>query len=682
MAFKLTDVNGYGTGALGDVTNPAGQINSYANVTAMTANSITIGTPANGAYETFTVGKEILLHVAAKVSGTDTTYLGKYIVATITAVAGSVLTISRNPLTDLMPSASLTTDVVQAITIAQFNTLTLSTGSVAPLAYVVANKYGGVLAIKCKTSLVLSGGSINLLDKGIPIASTALRPLLEQETNAGKTGWENHVTARQLLMNCGDGVAFIITNVTTVSGTASRIGAAAAGVNYFPYGVNKNTNAEVKGGSTILLVSATITGFVPDIISKGKTTGTGLGRCYIATETALKTDEGLYAQDCISNKSRLKTLGIKDFGNGVLGNVVNPTGQLNSYARVTSITGNVVVIGTPVNGAYNTFTSDSEVMFHVSAKITTGDNSMLGKFFLGKILSVSGNNITLASAPAFSVSLTDYICQLVTIPCFGNLTVANSYTGTLAWDDTKKLGGILALKASGTLNLTGGVLNTVNKGLPFNAQQRPLLVNQCSGQQKDYLPINQNGGAVLLIAKQLTGDALSRIGGTWSASFFGGASTSGSSAGYCGFASGSTGGAGYGGIGGIGVPGTGITGDTGGAMGSGYNGGSSIMIIADALSLPLVALSTGGKGGIGMAAGGCGAGTPGGAGGGGYGGGGGSGGGGGWGGGGGYGGGGSGGTGTSGGGASVAQTGEAGGGAGTCFVYANTITISDYTGVI
>lgn len=60
MACDLKILNGYGDGSLGDVTNPAGQINSYANVMAYTANSITIGTPSNGIYETFAVGKEIV----------------------------------------------------------------------------------------------------------------------------------------------------------------------------------------------------------------------------------------------------------------------------------------------------------------------------------------------------------------------------------------------------------------------------------------------------------------------------------------------------------------------------------------------------------------------------------------------------------------------------------------------
>ena len=168
MAYKMSEVGGFGTGALGDITNPSGQINSYANVTAINTNTITIGTPSNGIYETFAVGKEILLHVSAITSGTDYQYLGKYMVAQITAVAGSVLTLSKD-VSGLIASGVLANHHVQAITVAQFATLNL-TATITPLAYNATNKYGGIIALKCKTALNISGsGKIDLAAKGIPM---------------------------------------------------------------------------------------------------------------------------------------------------------------------------------------------------------------------------------------------------------------------------------------------------------------------------------------------------------------------------------------------------------------------------------------------------------------------------------------------------------------------------------
>jgi len=693
MAFDQTITNGYGTGALGAVTNPAGQINSYANVTGIgTAgtNQITIGTPLNGVYETFAVGKEIMLHASAVASGTDATKSGKSMVATITAVAGSVLTLSADP-TTLFVTADLTPYIVQAFTIAQFDTLTLSSGSIAPIAYSIANKYGGILAFKCKTSLVLSGGTINLVDKGIPVANLALRLLTAQETEmttTGKTtGWENHITARQFLLNSGDGAVFIGAKLVdnTLGGATTRIGNITAGVAYFPYGASLNTPTLAKGGSTILIVADSILNFLPSIISKGKNAGAGYGRCYIATNTLLPNDEGLYAQDCISDKTRLvNTLGVKDFGDGILGTIVNPSGQLNSYVPVTAIIGNLATVNMAnvSNGIYDTFVAGSEVMFYVSTKVTSGtDSSLLGKFFCTKILSVNGNTITFAIPVPFTVSLTDYSCQLVTVPRFGNLTISTSYTGTLAWDNIKKIGGILALKANGLLDLSGGQINLVNKGLTKDNILRPVLTKQCSGQQKDSLPISQGNGAIFIVAKQLLLNSASRIGATGDGSLFGGDNTySTTGGGYCGFN-----GTGYGGHAG-GLPAYSATGDvvTNTGIGElGANGGASIFAVLDTITnFTQKAFSTGGQGGTGGYTG-QGPSQPGKDGGAGYGGGGvhyqdnvGSG----------TGEGGTGGYAVGGGpGGSITNVttyGGGGGGGGTCFIYCNSLTTADYTGVV
>ena len=508
MAYKMSDVGGWGTGALGDITNPAGQVNSYANVTAISTNTVTIGTASNGIYETFVVGKEILLHVSAVLSGTDAAKLGKYLVATITGVSGSVLTLSKDVAANLVANADLSTLVVQAITVAQFGTLTLSSGSITPPVYTTTTKYGGVIALKCKTELIFSGGSISLVDKGIPTASSAMRPLTAQETEmatSGKsTGWENHITSRQALLNCGNGAALLWAKKTTISSTSSRIGGTTAGVAYYPYAVVDNDPAEALGGSAILLASETIVGFAVSLISKGKGTGTGYGRCYIATDTRLPNDEGLYAQDCLSNPARLRDLGLTNFGGGVLGDIANPSGQINSYAAITSISGKNVTIGITSTGAYGSFSVGSKVVIHLSAMQSAADSSMFGRFFVSTVLGVNGSTIVLADELPFTVPMNAYYCQLISMPCFNNLTLDSGVISPVSWNNTSKYGGVLTIAVNGTLTIgADGGINLAGKGLPSDATLRPFLAHQCSGQQKNYLPISQGHGAALIVAKNL-----------------------------------------------------------------------------------------------------------------------------------------------------------------------------------
>lgn len=512
MAYKMSDVGGFGTGALGDITNPSGQINSYANVTAISANTVTIGTPSNGIYETFAVGKEIMLHVSAITSGTDYQYLGKYMVGTITAVAGSVLTLSKD-VSGLIASGVLANHHVQAITVAQFATLNLS-ATIAPLAYNFTNKYGGIIAIKCKTALNLSGSArVDLVGKGIPIANISARPATLQEGTAAQIGWENHITARQFYLNCPDGAAFIAAATVNNTGITARIGAATAGVANYPY-YGGTVNTPVIGGATIMLISPMIVGFDVSLIAKASsnTSGRGLGRCYIATETKLAADERLYALDCLSNPARLVDLGIKDYGSGALGTVASINGQINSYVNVSGISadGKTLNIGTIYEGVYEKFAVGNLVMFHVS-RATGANTDYTGKFFIRKILSIT-SNIVVLDKPVIGTAVyaltANYSCQLVTIAQFDILTCSTNYTGAKYYNETHGCGGILAIAAKTSFDLSDGILNMWAKGLG----SRPVIPWQCSGQQQDCLPISQSSGAVFLLANKLITNSASRIG--------------------------------------------------------------------------------------------------------------------------------------------------------------------------
>ena len=550
MAYKMSDVGGWGTGALGDITNPSGQINSYANVTAISTNTVTIGTASNGIYETFAVGKEILLHVSAVLSGTDATKLGKYLVATITGVSDSVLTLSKDVAANLVANADLSTLVVQAITVAQFNTLTLSSGSIAPIVYSTTNKYGGVIALKCKTELVFSGGSISLVDKGIPTASSAMRPLTAQETEmigTGKhtTGWENHITSRQALMNCGDGVAMLWAKKTTVSSASSRIGGTTAGVAYYPYAKGDNSPAEVLGGSTILLASETIDGFAVSLISKGKGTGTGYGRCYIATETRLPNDEGLYAQDCLSNPTRLRDLGITGFGDGRVGDVAqSATFRPNTFAPITAINAarNAVTIGTVKSGLHSSFTVGETVCVHVTGNRVVAkkaDNGTLGRFVFAKIIGITGSVITIDKAIPEDIPFNDYYLQLIAVPQYKNLTFSNDLwayssnnsSGDSVWPSTKA-GGVMVVLVKDTLTIDVAVMapacNVSICDPEYSGYNyRPYIPSQCSGQQKNHAPVSQGPGAYIILARNIVfgaNGAISTYNGAGTGDRFGGAS--------------------------------------------------------------------------------------------------------------------------------------------------------------
>ena len=65
MSFDLLKARGYGSGDLGDVTNPTAQINSYAKITARSTTTVTID-KANASIGRvdFVAGSEILLHVS------------------------------------------------------------------------------------------------------------------------------------------------------------------------------------------------------------------------------------------------------------------------------------------------------------------------------------------------------------------------------------------------------------------------------------------------------------------------------------------------------------------------------------------------------------------------------------------------------------------------------------------
>ena len=608
MAYKAN----FGNGALGDVENPDTTINSYARVTAVTPTTITINNTTKITGDAaFEAGAKILIHVSACAS-TEVTYLGNWLIANITAVNSNVFTLDVDP-TACIPSEDLAKYYVQAIAIAQYKNLTLETGCViTPPVYSVSNYHGGIVAIMCSETLTFDGGNIALNERGIPVTSKSLRPVTQNDVaadTANYAGWENSDTHIHFMLNAGDGAAFIVAKKLVCSAD-SRIGnPATKGVQFYrgsstsvTYNETKPSGVTNVGGSTILIAAETIENFSCAMIAKYRNSaspaGQGICRCYIASETKLRNDEGLYAYDCISTPSRIKTMNIKNFGNGSFGDVAGTNIQLNNYATITAVNGRKVTYKSQTTNGLAQIGTGALVMIHFNHKGSTNVVDS-GRFILANVLGDNGSVLTL-DTDVPNISVTDYAAQVIAIPQFGNFTLSVENKSTPVFNGEQ--GGICAIACKGTCNLSGGKLNVEQKG-GGGAYARAGLAVIGNAQDSDKLPIGQGHGSVFILAEKLTVNANTRIGAT------GGGIGSvlryngGTSSQYFAWGSGANSGwfqiynttTNYGGYGSNGYRGDGL------AFTSPQKAaqGAHIMIIADTISgLNQAAFSTGGAGGM------------------------------------------------------------------------------------
>lgn len=546
MSFNLENVYRFGDGEIGDVSISDGaydKINSYARVTAAEGNTITIDLENvfAGDFEKFVAGNTILIHVSS--ASTETQYLGKYLVAEIQLVDRSILTLDKS-LADILPASDFNYYSVQAVTFANFDCLDLQEGAIlTPPPFNPFKLYGGILAIKCFDTLKFSGGVINLKDCGIPAnRKHLLRPLTEQETEkngqldvAKFAGYENHLTAERFLINAGDGAAFIVAK-NLVCNKNSRIGNPETHGAQYCRGAKdsvgvKPSNITNIGGSSILIAAENITNFAPEMIAKYRDAaseeGAGLARCYIASETKLPNDEGLYCFDCLNDNLRAqKKIGVKNFGDGSFGNLENPTTPLNNYAHISSISQN----GYKLNYTDKTLNGLSPLVEGALVLVQVIQKKKFehaGDITLAKILRDTGTSFIL-DFPAPNVSLDEYSMQIISIPQFKKFAERENYKYTPPFDGEK--GGVLAVAASSELNICGGKLNVENKG-GAPAYGREGLKTIGNAQLSTKLPLGEGHGSVFLLAKNLIMDDNSRIGATYSgtnsAEFFGGDSSDG-----------------------------------------------------------------------------------------------------------------------------------------------------------
>lgn len=526
MALKIS----YGSGALGDVTEVTSTVNSYARVTAVEPDSITIDTTAkiDGA-ATFSPGAMILIHVSATTSTSFKARLGRWLLATITATTQSlsdanatILSIDKDA-TQIIPSDELANYFVQAIAVAQYRNLTLSAGTtITPPNFLPTTYVGGILAIMCSETLTFDGGHISLTDCGIPPANKALRPATAKYDVAADTdtysGVENSATKDFFLLNSGDGAAFLVAkklichedsrigNVTTYGCQFYR--GASSSVTYGETAPSGITNV---GGSTIFIAAETIENFGHIMLAKYRsssaTKGQGICRCYIASNTKLRNDEGLYAYDCISNPTRIKDMNIKNFGNGSFGDATNVTTQLNNYATITAIDGLKVTYKTKSTAGLAPIGAGALVMIHFNHKDTTNVKDA-GRFILANVLADSGTVLTLDTAPP-NISVEDYAAQIVSIPQFNNFTLAKENSATTAYNGAQ--GGICAIAVKNNCDLSTGKLSakTATGGVAYSREGLAVIGN---AQDCDKLPIGQGRGSVFILAKNLTLNSSTRLG--------------------------------------------------------------------------------------------------------------------------------------------------------------------------
>lgn len=324
-------------------------------------------------------------------------------------------------------------------------------------------------------------------------------------------------------------------------------------------------------------------------------------------------------------------------GTGILGDVTisSTSTQVNSYANVTNVgaLGFQVTIGTPSVGAFGGFTAGQDLLFHVTGCLSA-ETTNIDKYAFATAIAMAGNTLTLDKAvPIFD--LTKYVCQVVTVPNFNNLAV-NCRVDALAYDTTKKYGGILVAKAKGVFDLTNGMWITEAKGIPVLAclktdgtpvavplKPSGIIMTNADLPTKLIMPVG--AGIAVIIADTYKRGSTTRIGSTWDGST--GTPNTANTGGFMGSGNGPAGIGGNGGGGSYdgGITATTSTGGSGSTVHSfgglpGYHGGPSygdgvarqyysgygdagatIMLLANnTINFSLACFSTGGYGGHGL----------------------------------------------------------------------------------
>lgn len=508
------------------------KINSYARVLSFADNTVKIDTETliEGKHGGFTAGEIVMLHVSAT-NRTSAEHLGKYLIAKILLVASDgTLTLDK---TVDFAGVNLDYETVQAIVFGRFSCLKLKSGAIiTPPPFNPWTGTGGICAISCYDDFILDGGHILLEECGIPYGrKNALRPLTTQETAANGesdfallSGQENFITSERFLLNAGDGACFIVAK-NFICSESSRIGNINTHGAQFCRGHSssvgvKPANITNIGGSSIFIAADKIENFSPKIIAKYRSSelpaGKGLCRCYIASNSNLRTDEGLYAKDILSNPARVRELGIENFGTGSYGDLTNPAAPLNNYAKVTAISQG----GYRFNFADKTLSGLAPLRvgtltIALATQLSNKYTEDAGKFVVGRIIAATAYSVTLDKP--LNVDLNNYAVQLISVPELDNLTVSNYYTSSPKYEDGK--GGVFAVAVADKMDISGGKI-IVQGGAPAYGYNG--LAHIGNAQNFNRLPIGQGLGSIFILARELIMNENSRLGAPWSGAGMGG----------------------------------------------------------------------------------------------------------------------------------------------------------------
>lgn len=536
MSFDISVAGNYGSGEAGELTVAANasksDLNGYARVTGIDGKILTVESFSDAGK--FTVGTWLFVHVAGYTGSGTFKYLGRWKISYIKAIDGNRLTMNKSFSGLAGGNANA---LIQAVTVPEFTKVTLK-GTLTCPQFNTTNNYGGVVAFMCSEELIFDGGNINLNGKGL--SSASLRPEFTFESyldgsynnvekfnlNAKYTGFENYKLRTHMPLNYPDGAAFILAKKITCNensriGNPSKSGEARRPVQ----------NASEKGGANILIAAEEIENFdentlkmiskMPSVTSGGK----GKGACYIATESLLPCDEGLYAYDRITTPTRLsEVFKIKDFGDGSSGTKTNYALQLNSYAKITGFVGKsraVFTVGDLHNDGLAKIKANALVMIHTGRK-AGGHFVHSGRFSLARILSVDSNQITI-DTPLEDINNwvpRNYDFQMIAIPQFKNFTLTKSNTATPAYQSG--YGGLCVIAVNDTCDLSGGKIIVNNDDNEIVSPTGKGLNSISNAQAAEKLRIGEGYGSVFILANNLVMNENTRLGADYTGKAYGG----------------------------------------------------------------------------------------------------------------------------------------------------------------
>ena len=298
------NISNFGDGSDGSRTNYTKQLNSYCAVTAIdkTRKIFTVGSITNNGLATFKAGALIMIHVSPK---KYVQWTGRFMLAKVVGITLNKITIDTE-----FPAESGLTPAnyeIQLVAIPQFANFTLSKSNAATPKY--QNGCGGILAIAVNDTCDLSGGALNVFDKGGAIAY-------------GEKGLDyvsNASCCERLPLGEGNGSVFILAKNLTMT-AATRIGATYSGANLAGLAWSSNSKAYIPDSKYQWVEGGFFYGLAANLgrINATNSTDTKLSTMFGTNGGALRAGSNFYANNTggfgSSSTAAKNNSSSKDFG--------------------------------------------------------------------------------------------------------------------------------------------------------------------------------------------------------------------------------------------------------------------------------------------------------------------------------------------------------------------------------